>query len=690
MDSNGNPITDSQGYDIVVQKQVQAIDVAPFTAEAGQIYLFGNQVQGTGTLNAPVGVNVNLTNFTVASLQIEGITVPQNIGGIYLNGGLLDDSTVAADNTAINQANSSKAGANFDSISLSQPPAPPAPGTPPSAHITITNEEVDLTQTEISAGITQPDIIINGAIDAVFASLSIFSLHDINVTQTAEINVYSQDFTSTNNVTIDEVMFYASGDPAGQVLGTPADAKLEIANGDADIVAYENTPQVGVNPQTGAQLVSQTIEIDSEYVDLNGSITAGQANETLTLDPSEIDSQIAAYVQRGASSSQVLTLSSADDPNEDFLVFYTPGTDGGQGSIEVQPVSLAGGTITIKGHIASTSTATLDAFGYYGDVNIVNNTSYNLVVDGVNVAQAGSGLVDITDYNQTDGNGNVLETKYVSTAGGGMSVSTNYVNASTDAAAGAGSVVTAATLVVTGSISGTTLTVTGITLNGTPVTANVLTAGDVLTGAGLLPGTTIVSQNTSAGNTEKVDEDGTYVTEIGGIGTYQLSTSQTASGQFSVSNSSIFQPEQGLRYNFTVEWGTQTLNTRTYSTSAWLGAINLGSSTNYDQGTPVVIGQPEILASSLYYYVIFIRALPVLAKHGANERHGLRRLQIGRPARGTARRRITKKPIRPLTIRTSPTRRSGRICRLSCSSPARPRPASTSRRRTAASRSWVI
>lgn len=58
--------------------------------------------------------------------------------------------------------------------------------------------------------------------------------------------------------------------------------------------------------------------------------------------------------------------------------------------------------------------------------------------------------------------------------------------------------------VVTGSISGTIFTVTGVTSGG-------VTVGLTLTGAGVTPGTTIIALGTG----------------VGGVGTYQVSASQT-------------------------------------------------------------------------------------------------------------------------------------------------------------------
>ena len=90
---------------------------------------------------------------------------------------------------------------------------------------------------------------------------------------------------------------------------------------------------------------------------------------------------------------------------------------------------LAGGIITIKGHIFSTSQAQLNSFGYYGSVTINNNTNLNLVVNNLNVAQPGAGIISITDYNQTlSGTQDVLETTYKSVQGGTMQIQTQWVN----------------------------------------------------------------------------------------------------------------------------------------------------------------------------------------------------------------------------------------------------------------------
>ena len=77
---------------VVIQKIVQVLDIPAFRAQAGQINLYGDQIEGTGVLNAPISANVTITNDTAATLQIEGITIPQLLGGVYVNGARLAET----------------------------------------------------------------------------------------------------------------------------------------------------------------------------------------------------------------------------------------------------------------------------------------------------------------------------------------------------------------------------------------------------------------------------------------------------------------------------------------------------------------------------------------------------------------------------------------------------------------------
>src|SRR5262249_36091775 len=113
----------------------------------------------------------------------------------------------------------------------------------------------------------------------------------------------------------------------------------------------------------------------------------------------------------------------------DYTVSYDASTPGG--ALVVENTILAGGSITIKGQIYSTSKASLQAFGYYGSAVITNNTNLTLVMKNVDVSQPGAGLIDITDFNQKtvqNGTTYVLEKIYKSEPGQQMDVNTSWIN----------------------------------------------------------------------------------------------------------------------------------------------------------------------------------------------------------------------------------------------------------------------
>ena len=446
---------ETNGSIVVLQKTVQVIDVAPIRAQAGQIYLYADQVQGAGLLDAPVDVEVNIVNETLASLQIEGILIPQQIGGIYLNGALVADGSVSADNTAINNSNAANANrvndiankisgapleiqgtAAFSSITLAPPPAAPTGTADAPASIVIENIAQPLTSAQVAVGVQQPDIIINGSIYAPYATLTVTSNNNIVVSANAEITDDGTVLTSKNNISINQAVEQVNGDPASILTGGNPDNGAGALSA-AAISTYENA-QIGAT----ANIHSQTISISSEYVDINGNIQAGDAAPTLTINPADIAQQIASIKSEGLATPQLLTLSQSDDPYGDFLVFFNPADN----TIEVQPIIAGGGVINIQGHISSTAYSTITAFGYYGDVTIDNNSTYNLVVQGVDASQQGAGVVNITDFNYTDAQGDYRQIRYLTglNAQGQQTVSSqiNYVDPTTGQAVTTGAIST--------------------------------------------------------------------------------------------------------------------------------------------------------------------------------------------------------------------------------------------------------
>ena len=569
---------------VVTQRTVQVIDIPAFRAQAGQINIYGDQVEGGGSLNAPTTANVTITNFTAASLKVDGITIPQLLGGVFVNGALVTEAldysslpaaqqanpnaqqiaaaTQAAEvkaNAALNTANNNAANqdnedppssqfpasagvAHFSTITIAPPPAPPAPHQKGNAQILIDNEVPPNVPMTANGNLPNPsDVIIDGNIDALTADLTVIDkTGSIDITAPL-IRVHGEFISAKNNLTFNEISFFTSGDPASQLLstelGTPASLQ---AIGATQIANYLAAP-----PQTNDD--AETIEITAETVDLNGAIQAGDANQTLNIDQTTaLTNEIATIKARGETG--LVALSSVS--TTDFIVYYNTATN----SLEVNNVVVSGGIITIKGAIYSTSQAQLNAFGYYGNVTINNTTNYNLIVNKIDVSNPGSGIIDITDLNQTyqqngsqflDSNGHsyALETKYLSQQTGGMDISTQYID---------------------------------------PLTGNILFS---------VPGTGLVGENTSTTNQNSLPVI---------VGT--LVSASLPDPSHSPSSSAVYNPAPNLRYTFSVAESFQTTTVRTYQTSSWAGIISLGSSTNYSSQT-IVTSAAQIEASSEYFYV---------------------------------------------------------------------------------------
>jgi hypothetical protein len=55
-------------------------------AQAGTIDIRSDQLQGNGVFDAPGDASVNILNHTPAFIKILGITIPEQNGGLFLNG----------------------------------------------------------------------------------------------------------------------------------------------------------------------------------------------------------------------------------------------------------------------------------------------------------------------------------------------------------------------------------------------------------------------------------------------------------------------------------------------------------------------------------------------------------------------------------------------------------------------------
>ena len=553
-------------------KSVQMIDIAPIVAQAGQIDIRADQLQGNGVFDAPTDISVSIVNHSIASLNIHGITIPQLTGGLYLNGAKLGDP-LATDvkknaNDAINTSNKSQADtdnntpmakdsdnhalavvgvANFTFLNSTLVPssdpdaATLAPGQPQDVDPIITLLE-DATQDPAAP---PPEVDITGDVVAIEAHLFITTPGDINI-QTKTVDVSKTFFKAAHSITISQVVLPVSGDPAGQIPG--ASTSLNSLVGSTVSTPFPSFPWFSINTpipsdtQSSVDVITnyekaqqqtvfhaEVITLEGEFVNINGLVQAGSEDNTLNIDQRAVD-EIAQLKSEGKSRPTKLTSVSTDQ----FTVVWDPTVDQGD-ELQINDVRVAGGQISIKGKLFSTSQGELNALGNFGNITINNSTNYDLLVHNVDASQKGAGIIQIIDLNKTvvrNGTTYDQETTYQATSPTAMSMQTQYINPDADPA----------------SLAAVWVGPSGDSANPS------------------------ISPVTVASN-----PDGNSLT-------------------------TQYDPIKGARYSFSIASSTQTTITTTYYQSGWAGIINLGSGASVDSKTTTT-SQPQVLASSLYYWV---------------------------------------------------------------------------------------
>src|SRR5690606_38388306 len=130
-------------------KHVRTIVVEELYAAAGYIDVRADVLNGAGELNAPSDVKVSIVNETANFLEIEGISIPKDNGGVTLNG-FLNPITNAQDANTINTA--SKTADNGDNNRAGEGP------------LTASNASFTVVLSAPGASTPKPTILVKNAI----------------------------------------------------------------------------------------------------------------------------------------------------------------------------------------------------------------------------------------------------------------------------------------------------------------------------------------------------------------------------------------------------------------------------------------------------------------------------------------------------------------------------------------------
>ena len=433
-----------------VDKQVMTATVDPIYADAGRIFTTGNQLVGAGQWIAPSDASVTIINNTPAFLEIEGVMIPDDNGGLYFNG---DQWTTNTQITNQDQANvkflnklNDSGGDPIPSLTAGTAGfAGTLPtssnGTMPSVTIENTldvvfyNETHTFTDDNPSPGSVHnftyawPDITVVSIADG---GQGIFNLQgDVTIAITppnnqgninidGPIEALNEFISAGGEIFIDtpNIPQELGGSPEAlwdQYTIGPYDPNnpLQRHAGVAAVSAANVTAILTMQP-TMPSLDANSITIIASIINVDGLIQSGKPDYSLNLN-SATTTEIQQMLQSGHNTAFQLPSASTGD----FAVFFDPTTN----RINVEDQQVSGGNIALTGAIVNTGNGQINVLGGYGEMNITNTTPYDLELHRLDASTSGQGSLLITDTSISATNPSV--TYYSETAGGPLTVTTN-------------------------------------------------------------------------------------------------------------------------------------------------------------------------------------------------------------------------------------------------------------------------
>ncbi|HET57910.1 MAG TPA: hypothetical protein ENN35_05655, partial [Deltaproteobacteria bacterium] len=236
-----------------------------------------------------------------------------------------------------------------------------------------------------------PDIIVDEAVDNLSGSLTFITLPagDGDIIFNASVRAKDMTVIAGGTVYIKGVSSYSVGGEAYSLWNSYTSGGVLPADG--VIGATQRFPDhvddiLALEP-SAVNLYGDKIYIDAEYLNINGIMQSGKDTYKLELDQDTIDE-----IDNLDSSQQgFVTLQTAK--TSDFAVKF----DTSEKQILVEEMNVSGGHIELTGHIMNTGTGEIRVLGGYADVEIINDTPYDLVVTRLDASQRGSGTLLIND-----------------------------------------------------------------------------------------------------------------------------------------------------------------------------------------------------------------------------------------------------------------------------------------------------
>ncbi|MGC9459978.1 hypothetical protein, partial [Vibrio genomosp. F10] len=291
------------------QVKTPVITINDIYAEAGRIDIRSGGYEELGSVVAPGDASVDILNHTTASLVIKAITIPQENGGVYLNGERQDTDV------------------DYDPL------------------ISIVNDvDIDLARAELALRfpdnntvITWPSISVIGAISNVSGGVVIGSLSgsingqlplDQKEREDKGITIGKGDISINADIESKDIALVTGG---STVISLPPGSSYSVAGSEYakwnsttstnGIDKVENAGDLIDRNVGGPHIYADKISITAEYININGKIQSGKETFKLNIDEA-LEDTIDNLKASGATGLIRLNVNS-----EDFSVFYDATND---------------------------------------------------------------------------------------------------------------------------------------------------------------------------------------------------------------------------------------------------------------------------------------------------------------------------------------------------------------------------
>ena len=390
--------------------QIKAIILPNIEVSGGSINVTTDNLKGNGILNASGVPKIDIENDSSAYLVTNQLTIGDKGGTINYNG------TQVTNNSEINTLNSSKTGASFIRLRVSD-----SNGTPT---ITVSNNYAGSGSIPMK---TNPKAPGYDTLDAK-AKNEIFRYTPINY-----IEITKHVTNPVGNVIINSNQGSIRINSGAKVNAQSIEmkAKESISQGFTDgIVNISNTPEFvyadeakklrasigwdSVMPTTNQTktltsnltyngdkgwIAGDAIYISARDININGLIQSGFENYKATINQSDLDNANTQVFFNGVSMYKVNNGGVKADSNGYY--YYEPQLyyDRLNNKLYVEDINSTGGKIYLSGRILSTGNGKIVAGDGSANINITNNSDVDINFNNI-TRSGGNGFIQIIDTAQ--------------------------------------------------------------------------------------------------------------------------------------------------------------------------------------------------------------------------------------------------------------------------------------------------